>query len=656
MNTFLTNFLTNVTNKLWIKIAVPIILVCWMLLEIVLQIALNINITDRRAMIGERLRDVATAAAQTLTGEQHQMALGNDSTAKAAFTQLVQPLAAMRTALGYQENWYTLNASETDETSFGIMTHPTPFTGDKYMFRDKGVAATFHRALQEGKAGSTDIYKSDNGVWISGFAPIKDASGKAVAVLEVDISYKEYLLIEEKIRREAWIMRALGVFLSLVLGFALGRWIAKPVSRLRRAIRDFTEQFSENPETAAIELDLKRSDEIGELGKEFISMSANLRKMSSLTEQERRRAIRKSEQAAEDARNEVIEQQFYLEAEVARITRFLDSVRHNDLSQTLKATKDDAVGQLVEALNDTIDAQRTTIIQMQDAATSLAAASAQIAANADRISLQSREQSSRVGEIAGAIEDMSESINGIATNVGATSDVSHRVVDSAKTGQNAVQTTLDSMTTIAGVVDSMASVVMKLGSSSQEIGAIVETIEEIADQTNLLALNAAIEAARAGEAGKGFAVVADEVRKLAEKTTKATKEITKTIQHIQSDTKNATDAAKIGAERVETGIQRASNAGERLKSIVEGIENVNALIIQIATAAEKQSAGAQEITLSVERISSAIVSNNSDIQGVASSVGSITSEAKHLKNVADRFILEQNGGTALQRREMLALQ
>ncbi len=633
-------------NKLWIKIALPIILVCWLLLEIVLQVALKVNIDDRRAMIAERLRDVATAAAQTISGEQHDAALSKDSAAKAMFAEVVKPLAAMRSALGYAENWYTLTASETNETTFGIMTHPTPFSGDKYTFRDAGVAATFHRALKEGKAGSTDIYKSDNGVWISGMAPIKNAQGISVAVLEVDISYKEYLAVENQIRNQAWIVRGIGVVLSLIVGFVLGRWLATPIARLRGAVREFTERFSEDPETATIKVDLNRTDEIGELGGEFNTMAVNLRKMSALTEQERRRAIRKSEQAAEDARNEVIEQQFYLEAEVERITRFLDAVRQNDLSKTLKATKDDAVGQLVAALNDAIEAQRQTIIQMQDAASSLAAASSQIAVNADRISHQSHEQSSRVGEIAEAIEGMSVSINDIANNVGATSDVSHGVVDSAKTGQSAVQSTLESMTTIAGVVESMASVVMKLGNSSEQIGDIVETIEEIADQTNLLALNAAIEAARAGEAGKGFAVVADEVRKLAEKTTKATKEITKTIHLIQGDTKNATDAASVGAERVRTGIQRATNAGERLKSIVEGIEHVNTLIIQIAKAAEKQSASAQEITRNVEHIGRAIVSNNSDIYGVASSVGSINEQAEHLKSVADQFVLENRAALA----------
>jgi methyl-accepting chemotaxis protein len=637
--------MNTLLNKLWIKIAVPIILVCWILLEIVLQIALNAYISNNRELIAERLRDVATAAAQTVNGDEHQMAIaGKDSAAQEAFKRVIKPLAAMRSALGYVENWYTLTASETDNTTFGVMTHPTPFVGDKYTFRDAGVAATFHKALKEGHAGSTGIYRSDNGVWISGMAPIFNAQKQAVAVLEVDISYKEYLAVENRIKTQAWIVRCIGVVLSLLVGFGLGRTIANPVIRLRDAVKKFGETDIADDE-AKFDLehfDLKRSDELGQLGNAFNAMAGNLRKIAALAEQERRRSVRKAQQAAEDARNEVIEQQWYLEREVERISGFLDAVRHNDLSKNLIATKNDAVGQLVGALNDTVNAQRATIVQMQSAATNLAAVSVQIASNAQRISTQSLDQSERVGEIAGSIEDISKTIRQTATNVSATSNVSGKVVEAAKTGQNAVQHTLESMTTISDVVDSMAGVVMKLGKSSEQIGDIVETIEEIADQTTLLALNAAIEAARAGESGKGFAVVADEVRKLAEKTQKATKRITDTIHLIQADTKNATDAASIGADRVRQGIDLAQNAGGRLKSIVDGIENVNGLIIQIATAAEYQSASVQEIAVNVELIRTTIESNNADIQGVASSVRDVTAQAEHLKGVADRFVLDEH--------------
>jgi methyl-accepting chemotaxis protein len=638
-------------NKLWIKIAVPIVLLCWLLLEVLLQITLNAYIAGNRRLIAERLRDVATAAAQMVDGDEHDAVIaaiktaghgGSDSLTQQAFQRVVKPLSAMRSALGYAEHWYTLTASATDTTTFGVMTHPKPFTGDQYVFRDAGVAATFHRALRENHAGSTDIYKSDNGVWLSGMAPIHNAQGKAVAVLEVDVSYKEYLAIENNIRNQAWIVRGVGVLASLVLGFLMGRWLAKPIATLTQAVHTFSRRFADDPEKAEMQIDLRRSDEIGELGQEFNAMAANLRKMASLTEQERRRAVRKAEQAAEDARNEVIEQQFYLEAEVRRIGKFLDAVRHNDLSRSLRATKQDAVGELVEALNDAIAAQRTTIVQMQEAASNLALVSEQIAVSSERIASQSRTQSTSVADIATSIEGMSQSIRETAKNVGQTSDVSSSVVSAAKTGQQAVEKTLESMTTISTVVESMAGVVMKLGQSSEQIGEIVETIEEIADQTTLLALNAAIEAARAGESGKGFAVVADEVRKLAEKTQKATKRITETIHFIQQDTKQATDAASVGAERVRQGIGLAQNAESKLLAIVDGIENVNTLIIQIATAAERQSSAAQEITDNIERIRRAIEANNTDIEGVARSVSNITEQASHLKMVAEQFILQEN--------------
>jgi len=572
----------------------------------------------------------------------HQAAIQpNDSTAKARFQEVVKPLAAMRSALGYAEHWYTLTASETDTTTFGVMTHPTPFVGDKYIFRDADVAATFHRALREKKAGATGIYRSDNGVWISGLAPIFDSKGVAVAVLEVDISYKEYLAVENRIRLEAWLVRGLGVVLSLVLGFMLGGWIARPIRLLRDAVVQVGE--TDLAEGKATSIELKRSDEIGELGAAFNTMTMRLFTMAGLAEQERRRSIRKSERAAEDARNEVIEQQWYLEREVERMSRFLDAVRNNDLSRTLAITKDDAVGQLVRALNQAIEEQRRTIVQMQDAAASLAAVSQQIAANADNISSQSADQALRVREIALAIDEMSKTISETAANITTTSDVSSEVVSAAKTGQDAVRRTLDGMTTIESVVESMTSVMSKLSDSSSQIGAIVETIEEIADQTNLLALNAAIEAARAGGAGKGFAVVADEVRKLAEKTTKATKEITRTIGIIQQDTHQASDAAQTGANKVREGTMLATDAQSRLTAIVKGIEHVNELIIQIATASEKQSVTASEIAHNVDVIRTAVDANTSDIQGVADSVGNVTEEAEHLRLVAARFVLKDEG-------------
>ena len=635
-------------NKLWIKIAVPIILVSWVIVEIVLQAGVNVFITKQREALGNRLRDVAAAAATTVSGEEHERALGADDEAREAFERVATRLAAMRSALGYAEHWYTLTASQTDSTTFGVMTHPKPFKGDGYVFRDAGVAETFRRALRERKAGATDIYRSDNGVWISGMAPITSADGKAVAVVEVDISYNEYLALEDQIHRQAWYMRALGVVLSLVVGFALGRRLARPIAQLSRSVREFTERFGENPETASVQIVVSQNDEIGALAGEFTAMAENLRKMAELTEQERRRSVRKAEQAAEEARNEVIEQQEYLESEVRRIGAFLEELRNNNLSGNLRALNDDAVGQLIAALNETVRSQRETIIQIQQAASALAASASDIDGNIGRISAQSREESSRAGEILYAIEQVSDSVAAIARNVGATSAASNAAVESAKIGRVAVQTTLESMTTIAQVVETMTGVVQKLGDSSGEIGAIVETIEEIADQTNLLALNAAIEAARAGEAGKGFAVVADEVRKLAEKTTKATKEITKTIAVIQTDTASASDASKVGAERARDGIKLAANAGERLRSIVEEIERVNGLILEIASAAEEQSAAAQEITRNVEEIDKAIRSNAADIEGVANSASNIAGQSDQLRAVANKFVLEE--GAPSQKR------
>lgn len=160
-------------------------------------------------------------------------------------------------------------------------------------------------------------------------------------------------------------------------------------------------------------------------------------------------------------------------------------------------------------------------------------------------------------------------------------------------GSEVVSNTVKVMGNIAQRVHETARTVESLGARSDQIGGIINTIQDIADQTNLLALNAAIEAARAGEQGRGFAVVADEVRALAERTTKATKEIGDMIKAIQGETKKAVSAMEAGVNEVELGTTEAAKSGESLQKIVEQINAVSMQVNQVATAAEEQTATAK---------------------------------------------------------------
>ena len=184
----------------------------------------------------------------------------------------------------------------------------------------------------------------------------------------------------------------------------------------------------------------------------------------------------------------------------------------------------------------------------------------------------------------------------------ATSMIADRTQKATEEGYEAVQNVIKEINSIEAAVDNTSSVMEELGASSQKIGDIIAVIDEIADQTNLLALNAAIEAARAGEQGRGFAVVADEVRKLAERTSKATKEITATITFIQDDTAKAIDSMLKGKNKVKNGVDVAKKAGERIETIKELTNKLKDMITQIATAAEEQSTAAEEISASSDLI------------------------------------------------------
>ncbi|CAG0973866.1 hypothetical protein RHDC4_01459, partial [Rhodocyclaceae bacterium] len=260
--------------------------------------------------------------------------------------------------------------------------------------------------------------------------------------------------------------------------------------------------------------------------------------------------------------------------------------------QVIKDSINKVGGSLVDALR-----------KVSEAVSATASASSQISSSTEEMAAGAMEQTSQAGEVASAVEEMTKTIQENSRNASVAAETAKLARVRAEQGGKVVTETVDGMKRIAGVVHKSAETVRELGRSSDQIGEIIDVIDDIADQTNLLALNAAIEAARAGEQGRGFAVVADEVRKLAERTTKATKEIAGMIKKIQSDTSEAVQSMEEGTSEVERGIALADRAGSSLQEIVGVSQKVTDMVGQIAAASEEQSSASEQISKNVEAIS-----------------------------------------------------
>jgi methyl-accepting chemotaxis protein len=281
--------------------------------------------------------------------------------------------------------------------------------------------------------------------------------------------------------------------------------------------------------------------------------------------------------------------------------------------------------------------------QVKEAVAATASAANEISSSTEQMAAGAQEQSSQTTEIAGAVEQMTKTIYETTKNTGQATEASKNAGKSAKEGGHVVEETIHGMNRIAEVVKKSAETVQALGKSSDQIGEIVQVIDDIADQTNLLALNAAIEAARAGEQGRGFAVVADEVRKLAERTTKATKEIATMIKQIQKDTSGAVESMQQGTEEVESGKLLAEKAGASLFEIIHGAEKVVDIVSQVAAASEEQSSAAEQISKNIESISSVTQESASGIQQIAHASEDLNRLTLNLQELIAQFKVDERG-------------
>jgi methyl-accepting chemotaxis protein len=319
------------------------------------------------------------------------------------------------------------------------------------------------------------------------------------------------------------------------------------------------------------------------------------------------------------------------------VAEAMKSVASGDLSNQLKIGSNDEIGDLSGNINKMLSNISTMINSIKENAAQVASASNLMNSSAGQIARGAEEAAAQAGVVATASEEMSATSSEIAQNCNMAAESSRCATDSASEGASVVRETVAGMDRIAQRVKETAKTVESLGSRSDQIGQIIGTIEDIADQTNLLALNAAIEAARAGEQGRGFAVVADEVRALAERTTKATKEIGQMIKAIQNETKGAVSSMADGVNEVERGTKEAAKSGAVLEKILEQINNVTMQINQIATAAEQQTATTSEITGNIQQITEVVQSSANCSMESANAARQLSTLSEDLELLVGQF-------------------
>ncbi len=444
------------------------------------------------------------------------------------------------------------------------------------------------------------------------------------------------------------------ISISTLAIFAIFGWVT--LILLRNTVINPVESLKRSAQKVAagdfdVRVELNQGDEIGELAVAFNVMVENNKKsldeinLRTQQAEEARKLAEKMQQESEDQQN-------YLKAQFGKISEVVEAVTKGDLTKDLQIENDDEVAVLMQKINQMIRDLNVLIGEVHTAGDSLAEASTRISATAEEMSTGAGEQANQTREVATAVEQMSKTVIESSKSASEAADMAKKASDLANVGEKVFQETIGGMTKIANLVKKSAEIVDTLGKSSAQIGEIVQVIDDIADQTNLLALNAAIEAARAGEQGRGFAVVADEVRKLAERTTSATKEIAGMIKRIQQETTQVVIAMTEGNTEAENGMKLADKAAESLTEIISSVNGVVGMINQIAAASQEQSSASEQISHNVESISSAAGQVSDATVDLAHTAENLNRLTEHLRELIERFQLDsrlqQKGSWAIR--------
>ncbi|MDP3088090.1 MAG: methyl-accepting chemotaxis protein [Methylotenera sp.] len=307
---------------------------------------------------------------------------------------------------------------------------------------------------------------------------------------------------------------------------------------------------------------------------------------------------------------------------------------------TVKAqVRDSITGAIADSINYTIDSLRDLVVEINRATEQVTSATSVAQGTSARLLSAAETQSEQIMQTTDAVTDMTRSILQVSSNAAQASEVAQRSLEAANQGSQAVQNTISGMNEIRTQIQETSKRIKRLGESSQEISEIVELISDITEQTNILALNAAIQAASAGEAGRGFTVVAEEVQRLAERSSEATKQISAIVKTIQTDTHGAVMAMEKSTEGVVDGARVADAAGQALSEIESVTNNLARLIQSISAATNAQTESATTVANNMQMIQEITTQTTEGTQLTADSVGQLTALAEELRDSVAGFKL-----------------